>query len=135
MYRLSFWYASMKGVFPAMKEIEILKNEINRIDGLIEQLMDDHCPNAIEILDYYREHMEVHVIALEEFNNLPCVSSEKFRLNELIKVVENTIHYFTIEYFEDHTEEEFKQQYGLHFTAAMKQWYTFINRFKHYCSH
>ncbi|MBD7966676.1 hypothetical protein [Paenibacillus gallinarum] len=117
-----------------MKEIEILKNEINRIDEIIEVLMGNESFTASQALAYYREHMEVHVIALEEFNKLPCVSSEKFRLKELINVVENTIYYFIFEYFEDHTEEEFKQQYGLHFTAAMKQWYTFINKFKHYCS-
>lgn len=117
-----------------MKEIEILKKEINRIDEIIEVLMEDQSLTAIEALAYYREHMEVHVIALEEFNKLPCVSTEKFTLIELIDVVKNTIYYFIFEYFEDHTEEDFKEQYGIYFTAAMKQWCTFISKYKHYCS-
>lgn len=117
-----------------MKKIEILTQEINRIDEAILVLMDGESLTAAEALAYYREHMELNVIALKEFKKLPCISSEKFKLEELIKEVNGTIIYFIFEYFEDHTEADFKQQFGLHFTDAMKQWYTFICRFRHYCS-
>jgi hypothetical protein len=113
-----------------MQKIRILREALYRTDILIQDLIEEENQAAVAALAYYRDKMEIHIIALEEFKKLPCISSEKVRLQDLINVVENTIFCFIYEYFSNHTETEFKQQYGLYFTEAMKHWCNFLRRFK-----
>jgi hypothetical protein len=117
------------GIF-RLQKIRVLREALHQTDKLIQDLIEEENQAAIAALAFYRDNMEIHIIALEEFKRLPCISSEKVRLQDLINVVENTILCFIYEYFNNHTETDFKQQYGLYFTEALKHWCTFLRKYK-----